>query len=139
MSPTDKHRLTGFESLTLNRRSDELSEQFSTPSDPRFWIRIELPLSSRVLVTDLLFGEQDEYVIASALSQALTVLGVSKPTEIVFSNLGPVGDGKTTEDAQKVERVVEAMVMQRRRFIIGRDYEIVRDKVDLVFRFKIFE
>ena len=139
MSPTDNHGLTGFESLTLNRRSDEFSAQFSTPGDPRFWIRIELPLSSRILVSDLLFGEQDEYVMASALSQALNALGVSKPAEIVFSNLGSVGDRKTTEDAQKVERVVEAMVMHRRRFIIGRDYEIVRDKVDLVFRFKTFE
>lgn len=135
----DKHGLTGFEELTLHQRSDDFSEQFWTAHDPRFWIRIELPCNERVEISDLLFGEQNEYAMANALLQVLSTLGISKPIELAFSNLGYVNEQKTAEDVQKVERVVEAMVMRQRRFIIGRDYDIVREKVDLVFQFKHFD
>lgn len=135
----DKHGISGFEEIALKQRSDDFSDQFSTPIDPKFWIRIEQPLTDRLFVSDMLFGEQDEYVMANAFLQALATLGLPKPTEIVFRNLGGVDDPRTATEAQRVEKVVEAMVMRQRRFIIGREYEVRREKIDLVFHFKHFE
>ncbi|MEM6587434.1 MAG: hypothetical protein AAF641_03220 [Pseudomonadota bacterium] len=135
----DKNGLTGFEELTLQHRSDEFSDQFSTPADPRFWIRIEKSFSGGVVISDMLFGDQDEYVAANAVVQVLHALNTPKPTEIIFRNLGGVDAPETVQTAQKVERMVEAMVMRQRRFIVGREYETRREKVDLVFRFKHFD
>lgn len=134
----DKKGLTGFEKISLNQRSDEFSEQFSTPVDRRFWIRVETPWSDRVVISDVLFGDQDEYAMGDALLQALSLLNIRQPTELVFRNLGSPDDVETGIKAQRIERMVEAMVMHQRRFIVGRDFDISRDKVNLVVRFKHF-
>jgi len=135
----DKHGISGFEDRTLVRRSDEFSEQFSDPADPRFWLRFERPIGEPIRVTDLLFGQQSEYGMAQALGQALQILGARRPQSVVFLNLGPAGDPSTEQAVVRVRRVVEAMVLLQRRFISAVHGEVDRGKVDLHVTFRSFD
>lgn len=134
----DKHGLTGFESTGLVRRSDDFSEQFSAPDDPSFWIRLAKPIGEAVVVTDLLFGECDDLRMAGALGQALDIVGIRKPSQLIFQNLGHVDAPETAVAVQRADRVVEAFVMRQRRFIVGRNLSFRLDKVDLVVTFRNF-
>lgn len=128
----DKHGLSGFETIGLVRRSDDFSEQFSTPGDPKFWIRFEKPLGDAVVVSDLLFGGFDEFRMAGALSHALEAVGARKPSQLIFQNLGHVDVPETAAAVERADRVIEAFVMRQRRFVVGRELRFRRDKADLV-------
>ena len=121
------------------RRSDDYSEQFSDPEDPRFWIRIEKPLGDTVVLSDVLFGEQDEYRMASAIGQALETLGLRRSRKMIFKHLGPASEWETGEKLARMEKVVEALVTRQRRFIVARKPEVERGKVSLVVSFKSFD
>jgi len=135
----DKHGLSGLETVALLRRTDDFSEQFSTPDDPRFWIRFEAPLGDTVTVTDLLFGALDEYQMAATFGHALELIGQRKPQEFLFRDLGAVDAPATARAAARVERMLEAWVMRQRRFIVGRAFEFRDDKVDLRITLKTFD
>ena len=128
--------MAGYQDISLNQRSDDFSEQFSIDSDLRFWIRIDLPFSETVSVSDLLFGDQSDRFVCLALLQAFARIGVERPKEIVFRNLGALDDPKTAAVAQRIESVLEAMVSRQWKFVVGRNFEITRRKVDLVVEFE---
>lgn len=135
----DQHGITGFEQTDLRRRSDDYSEQFSVSEDPKFWIRLEKPLGETLTVSDLLFGAKDEYFMAAAFAQALVMLGLKNPTAIRFQNLGYHDDPATSKVVDRIERFAEAMVARQRRFMVGRDLQVRRDKVDLVIALHNFK
>jgi hypothetical protein len=135
----DKHGISGFEDRTLVRRSDDFSEQFSDPADERFWLRIEKPLGDPVRVTDLLFGSHDELDMAHALGHALQLLGLNRPSSIVFTNLGHADDFATAQAVVSAQKVAEAMVMRQRRFIFETRTALDHGKVDLVITFRNFD
>lgn len=134
----DKHGLSGLEVLPLQRRSDDFSEQFSLPGDPKFWIRYELPLGTPLIVTDFFPGALDTYQMAAAFLQSLAMIDQGRAERIIFRNLGDPSDPDTQDALQEHFRVLDAVVSRQRRFVIGRETHVRRGKLDLEVEFKSF-
>ena len=70
--------IPGFGAVTLSLRLDEFSAQFSCPGDPRFWIRIALPVGDELAISDFFPGDFDDYQMAAAFAQALERRGIRR-------------------------------------------------------------
>ncbi len=118
-------------SAMLRRRQDEFSVQYSIESDPRFWVRVALPLTRPLVVTDFLFGTFDEPMAAAALQAVLQDLRLEDVGSIEFTRLGPAGTEEAAENVTRIGQVVEAYVLRSQRFVRLRSVTVYRGESNL--------
>ncbi|AXI47838.1 hypothetical protein C1J03_18570 [Sulfitobacter sp. SK012] len=123
----------------LVRRSDGFSEQFSLPDDTHFWIRIEMPISDALLISDFSLGALSEYDGGMALIDALAQCGQIQPRKITFLALGSEEDDSVAETMIGLDGVIEAYVSRRRMFVSGKELATKRGKVSVSYQFHSFE
>ena len=127
--------IPGSGAFTLSLRQDEFSAQFSRPGDPHFWIRIELPLSDKLMISDFFPGELDDYQMAAAFAQALERLEIRRLSSLTFRKLGPAGADETAEVLQRIGRVLDAFAVRTRLFIDARQLLAERGQQHLLVNF----
>jgi hypothetical protein len=127
--------IPGSGAFTLSLRQDEFSAQFSRPGDPHFWIRIELPLSDKLMISDFFPGELDDYQMAAAFAQALERLEIRRLSSLSFRKLGPVGSADNCETIRRIGRVLDAFAVLTRRFIDSRQVLAEQGQSHLLVKF----
>ena len=127
--------IPGFGAVTLSLRLDEFSAQFSCPGDPRFWIRIALPVGDELAISDFFPGDFDDYQMAAAFAQALERLGIRRLGGLSFRRLGPAGHADTAEIIGRIDRVLDAFAVLTRRFIDSRQVLAEQGQQHLLVKF----
>lgn len=102
--------------LDLRSRDDQASVQYFSTRDPKFWLRLLLPVISSVDVTDLLAGAFSEAEQADALYVALADNDCTRTPVIVFRDISPLGASKDVQRTRLVH-VVELYASRHGRFI----------------------
>lgn len=102
--------------LDLRSRDDQASVQYFSTRDPKFWLRLLLPVISSVDVTDLLAGAFSEADQADALYVALADNDCTRTPGIVFRDISPLGASKDVQRTRLVH-VVELYASGHGRFI----------------------
>lgn len=115
----------------LSRRQDEFSVQYALPTDKRFWIRVALPLTTPIVITDFFPGAQDDAHAAEALAAVLDDLDLSGVGSLEFARLGPAGEPEAAEAVARIGRVIDAYVLASRRFIRVRKVSVDRGQANL--------
>ena len=133
----EQHPLARIPALV--RRSDGHSEQFSLPGDTHFGIKIEIPISDALLVSDFSLGVLSEYDGAMALIAALVQCGQIQPRTITFLAPGSEEDDSVAETMIGLDRVIEAYVSRRRVFVSGKELVTERGRVSVSYQFHSFE
>lgn len=81
----------------LKVRRDDFSIQVSSGRDPRFWLRLELGSSDKVVVSDLKQSTFSDAVCAEILKDLMEFIHPSPEFDLVFADIAPNPDPAPTE------------------------------------------
>lgn len=129
MSKTNPQDLPNALTARLQEMRDDFSVRFTLADDPRFWIRIELPLGDPLVISDLTLGQQAPETVGAFLAHALRQIGASRARRLVVNDVGPA------EQSPQIDQIIDYYIALERRFIRDRARATAGRKTNLIVSF----